>query len=158
MDRRIATQKGLDAVLEQLSTKLPGESFPLFETKQKALMFAAALGRRMCKRTPLTQREAGTAIRPDIFQKAMDDAFLSALAIAEKGDLGVLADEREDELATVFEEYAHTGLLELQRRCLTGMDPLNELVDMVLAAREQAPPSELPGLDPDILSGILRGR
>ena len=94
MDRRIAAPKGLDGVLEQLVNKLPGKGLALFETKQKALMFAAALGHKLGKRTAVTQRDASTAIRHDIFQKAMDDGYMSALAIAEASDLTILADAK----------------------------------------------------------------
>ena len=156
MDRRIAAPKGFDSLLEAMVDKLSGEGFALFQTKQKAMMFAPALGFKKGKRTPLDQRDASTAIRHDIFEKARDDGFMSALAIASTDELGVLADLREDELATIFEEYAHTGLLELRRKVMENPKPLDALVDMILAVREPEAPSDLPGMDPEVLGNLMR--
>jgi dnd system-associated protein 4 len=161
MDRRIAAPKGKDmeALLERLTTRLPGENFALFETKQKALMFAAGLGHRLGRRSPVPTRDASTAIRFDIFEKANDDGFIYALAVAEEGELRILAESREDELITIFEEFAHSGLEEINRRCFLNAtsDPLDALVAMISSAREVLPVASdnLPGMDGDILRGLL---
>jgi len=156
MNRRIAAPKGLEGFLEALTSKGAGEPFPLFQTKQKALTFAAAFGLSLGKKTQIDQREAGTAIRHDIFQGEMDDAFLAALAVTETASLNVLADEREEEFGTIFEEYAHTGLLELQRRFETGGDRLDTLVALMNTARSPSPPPELAGMDAEILQELMR--
>ncbi len=78
-------------------------------------MFAVALGHHLGERTPLTRK--GSAIRFDIFEKALDDGFVNTMAVAETGELEVLAPERAEGRAMIFEEYAHTGLRELDRRC-----------------------------------------
>jgi dnd system-associated protein 4 len=158
MDRRIAPPSSpeLKAALEKL-TSLDSQSFSLFETKQKALMFAAALGRFRGSPPTGRQRDAGAAIRFDIFEKAMDDSFVYAMAIAKTEELKVLDPAREEEVLTVFEQYAYAGLMEMNRKCFeSGQDPLDALLNLTEETLE-APVEEIPGLDADILRGLMRG-
>ena len=149
MDRRIAPPRDMESLLDELT----GQTYNLFDTKQKALMFAAALGKHIGRRTEIDRK--GTGIRWDIFENANDDGFINALAIAEKGELQILAPERVDERARIFEEYAHTGLKEIKRRCFDSPGaPLQILIQMTDDARE--PPSEeVSGVDPELLRGLL---
>ena len=158
MDRRIAPPSSpeLKAALEKLTSPLDFEGFSLFETKQKALMFAAALGRFRDNSDAGKQRDAGSAIRFDIFEKAMDDSFVYAMAIAKTGELKVLDPTREEEVLTVFEQYAYAGLAEMNRKCFeSGQDPLDALLN--LTEETKAPVENIPGLDADILRGLMRG-
>ena len=159
MDRRIAPPSNpeLKAALEKLTSPLEPNGFTLFETKQKALMFAAALGRFRGTGDSGKQRDAGSAIRFDIFEKAMDDSFVYAMAIATTGELKVLDPTREEEVLTIFEQYANAGLVELNRKCFeSGQDPLEALLALSEEAAE-APLEEIPGLDADILRDLMRG-
>ncbi len=153
MNGRIAPPKDLEPALDRFTTAESG--FPaLFETKQKALMFAAALGRRRDKCTELERK--GVAIRYDIFQRDLDDGFIDALAIAATGDLRVLAPERAEERILIFEEYAHTGLKEMTERCFERSgDPLEEL--LVIADELRATPQGLNGMDPNVLRKLMGG-
>jgi dnd system-associated protein 4 len=114
MDHRISPPneedvvRFIDSVLGSQGTSRP---YPLFRTKQKLLMFAAALGWRDQKRLPLARR--GDGIRYDVFEKALDDAFVDALAVAATDDLKVLSDARSEERLRIFEEFAHAGLREM---------------------------------------------
>ena len=83
----------------------------LFETKQAAMMFAAAVGYRFGSRKPLDS--GGEGIRWNIFEKNRDEAFINALALAAKKDHAVLDPDgpQNEELATIFEEYAAGGPL-----------------------------------------------
>jgi dnd system-associated protein 4 len=161
MDRRIAAPKGanFDKLLDRLTSPIPGTSNEkLFETKQKALMFAAGLGYKKGIRLPLSSRDTSGAIRFDIFENAHDEVFIHALAIVDAGgDLHVLSEERAEEVVTAFEEYAHAGLLELERVCFGGnKDPLDALVDLIIASRQPPRGSEsFPGMDPDVLRNLL---
>ena len=155
MDRRIAAPKALDKVLEQLVTSLPGEEIALFKTKQKALMFAAALGVHLGRREGLGDRGASTAIRYDIFEKANDDGYIGALGVAETGDLKTLGEDREEECARIFEEYAHAGLKELNRLCFeSGADALEALQGLVSRALE-VEEADTDLIDPDTLRRLL---
>jgi dnd system-associated protein 4 len=159
MDRRIAAPSSIDVknALERLTTPLESTGFALFESKQKALMFAASLGRFRGSREPLKQRDTGSAIRFEIFETAMDDAYVFALAIATTGELKVLDPSREEEVVTAFEEYAHGGLIEMNRQCFeSGLDPLDALI--YLTQEVQVPGMEsIPGVDADVLRDIMKG-
>jgi dnd system-associated protein 4 len=109
MERRIATSQSQVKFLEDLVSPVPGEDYPLFETKQKALIFAAALGYHLQQRSSLVNRDASTAIRFDIFEKNLDDGFVACLGVATQKELGILGAQREDDLAGIFEEYASAG-------------------------------------------------
>jgi dnd system-associated protein 4 len=156
MERRIATGQDQIRFLEDLVTNVPGEEFPLFETKQKALMFAAALGFHLERRNPLTSRDASTAIRFDVFEKHLDDGFVSCLAVATTNQLGVLSPNREDELALIFEEYASAGLAEIQARVWGRPEPLQALVALINDARISHQSEGLEGLDSGVLADLLR--
>ena len=154
MERRPAPPKDLEkSVLERLVEPSKSDGFPVFETKQKAMMFAAALGAWQGEPTPLTKR--GNGIRFDVFEADHDDGFIRALAVWKTGDLLVLSDERSDERIRIFEEYAHTGLIEMKRVCFEeDGDPLDKLVRLTQAPLEPDR-MEIDGIDPSILRGLM---
>src|SRR5687768_10474732 len=127
---RVAPPKALEDDLEKLVVADPQGKHPLFETKQKALMFAAALARwRGVERRTVDRK--GTAIRFDIFQRALDDGYVDALAIAaHENDLKVLAPDRDEDRITVFEQYAQAGLEEMIDRFNRPGDPLEAMLTL----------------------------
>ena len=131
-------------------TKLVEES-PIFETKQKTLMFAAALGAHRGEREKLAVR--GEGIRIDIFQRVVDDTFIDALAVAVTNDLHVLAADRVDERITIFEESAAAGLKEMQKLFDRPTDCLEELLGITQSARLPRK-DDFPGLDPAALAQL----
>jgi dnd system-associated protein 4 len=152
---RIAPPREFEEYLDRF-TAAPAEGEPpLFETKQKALMFAAALGRRRGERTKVDRKGGG--IRYDVFQHERDDGYVDALAIAVTEELTVLAPDRADERVQIFEEYAHTGLKEMVDRCFRRSgDPLEEL--LAIADELRAEPTEgLQGMDPSLLQKLMGG-
>ena len=147
MERRITPPREFEDMLDRLTE---GRD-KVFETKQKALMFAAALGKRLDRRMPMDRK--GEGIRFDIFERSLDDGFINALAVSETGDLRVLGEERVDERAAIFEEYAHGGLHELKRLCFEKAgDPVQNLVHEIARMREEN--VDLPGLDPSVLRNL----
>ena len=154
MDRRISPPRELEDILDLLTEPAAGSGLPpLFQSKQKALMFAAALGHSLGERLPLEKK--GTAIRIDVFEKALDDGYMDSLAVAETGQLQVLGPTQDEVRVTVFEEYAHRGLVEIKRRCYTESgDPLRILLGMADDARNPSD-VELKGLDPGVLRGLV---
>jgi dnd system-associated protein 4 len=126
-----------------------------FQTKQKAMMFAAALGHHAGKREAFSS--ADEPIRWGIFENAGDDPFLAALAVAEAGGLEALSDGGDEDYPTVFEEYANGGLMELEERVLDQpADVLDQLIRLLTAARrrDEASPQGLEGLTSDQLDAI----
>ena len=149
---RIAPPKDLEAQLDRLVAEGP-EGFSLFETKHKALLFAAALGRRRGRSKELDRK--GVALRYDVFQRALDDGFVDALAIAVTGDLKVLAAERSDERVRIFEEYANVGLAEMVERCLDAPgDAMEELLAIADEFR-QPMPDGFEGMDPATFAQLM---
>jgi len=125
------------------------ESLGLFRTKQKALMFAAAIG---FYRGELGTIEArGTGIRYDIFERALDDGYIEALAVAHANDLNILAPDRIGERIQIFEQYAATGLAEIAAALKRPGSPLDELIRLAQDAKV-ARSEDLPGIDNAILS------
>lgn len=152
-DRRIAPPHGYESLLDKLTEPLPGHSVSVFETKQKAMMFAAALGFSRGERLPVERR--GTAIRYEVFAADSDDAFISALAVATTGDLRVLSSERTAERVTLFEEYAHAGLQHMHRVTFDqDGDPLDNLLRLTSDARAGAD-ADIPGIDRSVLGGLI---
>ena len=154
MKGRVAPPKSLEDELEKLVMPDPQGKHPLFETKQKALMFAAALARwRGAERREVDRK--GTAIRYEVFQGALDDGYIDALAIsAFEGDLKILSPDKDDTRIEVFEEYAQTGLKEVIERFNRTGDPLESLLALVDEVRAQ-PPEGLEGIDHNALSKLL---
>lgn len=151
---RIAPPKALEEDLERFVAADPQGRHPLFETKQKALMFAAAMGKWRGDVRKAIERK-GLAIRYDIFERSLDDGFIDALAITDTGELKVLAPERGDERITIFEEYVQLGLQEMIDRCFKKPgDPLEALLALADEARA-APVEGLEGIDPEALRRLM---
>ncbi len=163
MERRIAMPTGkseeikeIHALIERLTAPDASGEPGVFESKQKLLMFAAALGASMGTSVPLEQRDTNSAIRFEIFENNADDAFVAAMAVAVTDSLSVLRpdDENQGRLVTVFEEHAHAGLIELKRR-IKGNDPLQMLVNIVLSAEFEGNECGIADLPDDILRDML---
>lgn len=131
-----------DDVLERL--KEDG----VFETKQKGMMFAAAVGFAL-RRKEVEGAEFelfGEPIRISVF--AEDEGFIDALAVATKGDLAIMAPGRQPERVDLFERYAFLGLKDLKRACYDERPeyPLNGILNL-LDQIQRAGADDLPGLD-----------
>lgn len=122
----------------------------LFETKQAAMMFAAALGKRYVGRKSITTR--GDGIRWHIFEKANDEAFVNALALAEKNDVQILNPESDngEDVQEIFEEYAAGGFAYLKQHVVDAPGDFLEnalsIVQQYLLTQQPTPPG-LEGLD-----------
>ncbi len=144
MKDRVRPPKDLESVLDQL--KEDG----VFETKQKGMMFAAAIGfglhRDRLASTELDQ--FGEGIRLEYFRSPDDDAFIDTLAVAEHSDLTLMASDRQPERIELFEKFAAIGLAELKRACYDERPeyPLSGVLGL-LDALSRSPDDELPGLE-----------
>jgi dnd system-associated protein 4 len=110
---RIRPPKELEGALDLLKED------KVFETKQKGMMFAAAIGyclhRDKVGRADIEQ--LGEGIRLEYFETPDDVGFIDALAIAERGDLRVVANDRQEERIDLFQRFAYLGLQEMKRAC-----------------------------------------
>jgi len=98
--------------------KWPGdkpEGAPVFGTIRELLCFAAFVGYHLSRRESLDNCQT-EAVPEEVFAKN-EDALESVrmIALAEAKDQMILAEERVDEMVTIFEEYAHGGMKIIQR-------------------------------------------
>lgn len=87
-----------------------------FESKAQVLGFAASYGAKYGERVSF--EKSGEPIRFDVFAGEKLDTIINLLAITDTEDPGVLArnDEMEDRRATIFEEFANSGLALLEEK------------------------------------------
>ena len=145
MRDRIRPPRDLELILDSLKD----DGF--FETKQKALMFAAAVGYVIERKEdglgqPL--ETSGEGIRLEYFENPRDARFIDLLAIAVKTDLQVLGESSQPWRIEQFEKFAHSGLIEIKRLCYTDtQNPMLGLLRIIdrLAYKEET--DALPGLD-----------
>lgn len=155
-DLRIHPPKSMTALLDTLTTAQRPDEDPLFAKKYKVMLFAAALGKKIGNRTPIKKR--GIDIRLSIFiNDEKDDGFIDALAVAEKNDLGILEESKAsvEKRILIFEEYAHTGLLEMEKLYKKYGDALETFIEECLSAAEQA--EDIDGYDPSDYADVLKG-
>ena len=109
----------------QLTT---GDEAP-FKTMKDLFMLSASVGYARGRRAPLSgQREI---FRWPVFSSQDDIPVLRAIAIAATGDTAVLVDQNE--LLTIVEEYANSGIDEIRRDVANQPgSSLENLVDLLL--------------------------
>jgi len=145
MTERISPPAELEHVLDDL------RSDGVFETKQKAIMFAASVGRAL-NRSPREPGKQGEGIRFEYFERVRDASFIDALAVTADADLSVLAQSREEARVALFEKYASDGLAEMKKACYeSGLNPLEGVLLLVDRLCAQAAPKQgALGLGADI--------
>lgn len=113
-------------------TDSEGSGKPVFSAMADALAFCAALGYCRSVFIPVEQT-GGDPIRQEIFERRQHDTLIGLLAVARKGDVSILSDEEdsEKERVSVFEGYAHGGLLELEKE-LKGFELASERIRKVV--------------------------
>ncbi len=152
MKDRVRPPAEYEYVLDNLKDKEA-----LFSTKQKGMMFAAALGRRLGgdgAELPPGITRPGEGIRLEYFRSVDDAGFIRALAVATSGSLEILAEDRMEERIDIFERYAALGLKELERRLQQdSRDALEVIIDTLdeFGDAESAPGGERL----DRLKGLL---
>jgi dnd system-associated protein 4 len=136
--RRVRPPRLLDDVSETLVDNGP------FQSKQKLMMFAAALGFQLGDRTPFTS--SGVDIRWDIFERNSDDTFVYALAIIEDGTLDILnSSSNQGDHLKIFEEYAHTGIKYIKENVVNSPEPpLDEIVRLTASFSESESSNDDP--------------
>lgn len=144
MRDRIRPPKDLEEVLDKLKDD------KIFDTKQKGMMFAAAVGYSL-HRDKVESSEldtVGEAIKMEYFEKPDDVGFIDALAVTTRNDLGVISDARQPERVELFERYALLGLKELKRACYDEKPeyPLYGVLKLI-DQMDRPESGDLPGLE-----------
>ncbi len=132
---RIAKDKA-DLVKSLVNTK---ETTGAFQTYADAIAFAASLGAKYNKRSPLAEISKEPApIILEIFISRGYDWLIKLLAISKNQDLKILAvDDRdaEDKRSFIFEEYANGGLEKLRDELKGAVDYTERLLLIINAER-----------------------
>lgn len=109
-----------------------------FDTRYRALTFAAALGFARGRRTPLGPVDASVSIRWELFREVGADVLAGMIAVTETDETEILAPDRVQDRIDIFEEFASGGLEilreELDARAPKG--PREVILDLILETEE----------------------
>ena len=135
---RVAKDK-VDLVQDLLDA--PGKTGP-FQTYADAIAFAATLGAKRKKRSPLgaIAKKEPAPIALEIFASRGYDTVIKLMAIVETKDPKILSsfDEKaEEQRVQIFEEYANGGLEILRQELKGAVDYTERLLLMMQAEREK---------------------
>lgn len=134
--RRIRVAKDKADLVKELTAS--ADTTGPFQTYADAIAFAAALGGKRKKRSPLgaIAKKEPAPIGVEIFVSRGYDLVIKLLAIAETKDAKILssfAETSEEERIHIFEEYANGGL-EILRDELRGAVDYTERLVLILSA------------------------
>ena len=82
----------------------------LFPTIRELLTFAALLGLKHGKRTPIDKGHGIDDIQGTTYEDTEALEFIWMIAVIETGNAEILKDGNERQCAEIFEEYSNTGL------------------------------------------------
>lgn len=113
-----------------------------FQTYADVLVFAASLGSKYKKRSPLREisKREPAPISLEIFESRGYAMTLNLLAIAETQDPQILATHNPDAIrdrVLIFEEYANGGLDILQDKLRGAVDYLDQLLLLLANERDR---------------------
>ena len=107
-----------------------------FRIQADVLAFAAAIGAQYAQIEPFT--EHNEPIRQEVFDRAGYDTLINLLAIHNSKDPTVLANEKEGERITIFENYANGGLSWLKNQLQDSIDYTDELLLLLKKERSKS--------------------
>ena len=147
VDRRIRRPAEREDVLRLLISEGP------LDTLRDAMLFAAALGKSRNHRLPFTQ-SAEPIHWQTMIGRLGTESVVNMIAVTEESGEEVvdralvMSDERFEERAKCFEEYANGGLeilgAELER---SPESPTSVVLKLILASLDEEPADEVPQLD-----------
>ena len=123
-----------DEIHEELLKELTAGEKPLFKDLWRILLFAAMVGYKQKSRIPLDSYDSGKAMPDSYFANSPawpGALYLLGLVESEKTAVMGSKPEDQDELITIFEEYANGGLSYLRNRLEAGGDCLKTIVDII---------------------------
>jgi dnd system-associated protein 4 len=130
--RRIQRDSSFDALIKHLSS---GDN-PLFKEIWRLLLFASALGHHQGEKKLIARSDSGKAMPESYFSNCPAwPGFLYLLGICETESADVLKanDESQELLIGAFEQYATHGLNSLQETVNRFDDPLEAVLDLIMA-------------------------
>lgn len=147
--RRIRRDREHEEFVQELTS---GEE-ATFKDLWRVLLFAAMVGFSQKRRVPLTEYDSGKAM-PDTYFKNSPawPGVLYLLGLVEAENTSVMGSrpEDQDQLITIFEEYANGGLYFLQEYLGPKGERLKKFVDLIQQTNSSTIPTE-PNLNFDPL-------
>ena len=114
-----------------------------FQTYADVMTFAAVLGAKRGRKTPLgkTSRKEPDPIPQDQFQARGYEPVINLIAITDAKDAKILAldEESSNKRIQIFEEYANGGLEVLQNELQGSVDYTDTIVLLLLAEKDTKP-------------------
>lgn len=139
-----------EAIVERLTNGDFSETgAPIFATIMELLIFAAAVGLREERRVAVPAGSRGIPVR--IFENNQNEGFLFLIGLAVVGDAEILSDEREDEIARIFEEYAAGGLEVIEDWISQNPHDPSGLETLLARLQDAVPAQEQPTENPSPL-------
>jgi dnd system-associated protein 4 len=131
---RIRRDKKHDTLIERL---IKGDE-AVFTDIWRVLIFAAFVGAKNQKRSPIKEFESGKAFPINYLQPSCGPGFLSLLGIrATKGNEILRSKEgNQDEQILIFEEYANAGMEIISERIDSTSSPLEAILALIDEGKE----------------------
>jgi dnd system-associated protein 4 len=143
--RRIRRDKKHEEFIQSLRS---GEQ-PVFKDIWQILLFAATLGAKANKRTPIDNFDGQKAFPENYFNTPAWRGILYLIGFCENEGTDHLRNEEEEQekLITAFEEYANYGLGVMAESLGSTTDPLGEVIEFILnQTQEELEAPDLGGL------------
>lgn len=146
IDRRVRYPKDKADFVGKLVYSDESKTAP-FKQKSDVLAFAAALGLKRDRRTPIGNTYA-EPIRFGVFEGQGYDILVNLIALHEKEDPKLLSNSPEevDHRVTIFEEYGNGGL-EILMQELSGVVDITETILLLVNSERHRTPEELKTFD-----------
>lgn len=128
--RRIQRSHDKEELVKQLTT---GENAAFGEI-WRLVLFAAVLGYKLGRREPLGQKDSGKAIMESYFANCPawpGVLYLLGLVETQKTDVMGSSEDAENNLVSIFEEYANGGLAYLDEQLRSRTPTLLNVLDVV---------------------------
>ena len=106
--RSIRRSKKFEEMVQVLASR-KSDSSSVFGTIKQLMIFAAMLGFSKQRRTPLSSEYGYEDIMYETFTTDDSHDYIFLVAVAHIGDASILAEDNDEEIVTIFEEYANGG-------------------------------------------------
>ena len=106
--RSIRRSKKFEDMIQVLSRQ-NSEGTTVFKTIKQLMIFSAMLGFSKQRRTELNPSDGYEDITYETFTTDDSHDYIFLLAVAYEGDASILAEENDEEIVKIFEEYANGG-------------------------------------------------
>lgn len=125
---------------EEIITLLTKGDDPVFTDIWRVLAFAAFLGLKNGKRSPINDVESNKSFFKSYIRPSCGEGYIYFIGILDKKDSSILrsTDTNNKELITAFCEYANGGLEMIQTAIDGTSSPLDAILQIISAERDES--------------------